>query len=152
MSSNLVVQIISLALWIFAFAGLEIQPDAVASDSYTALVTANWPLLTIIIVNLVGSLYKWYQTWKTDKPNFILFLRSPNWWVSFANIVLAWIASYGIVLPADAAQRIVEYVFTADWWNLAGYVIPSILGPVIMFFTKKKADAQKALLEKAKRL
>lgn len=141
MNSNLIVQGISLLLWILAFAGLEIQPDQVASDGYTALVTQNWPLITIVVINLIGSIYKWYQTWKTDKPNFVLFLRSPYWWVSFLNIVLSFAAMNGIVVPADAAAKIVEFAFAGEWWQLAGYLFPSIIGPVIYWLTNKKQQA-----------
>lgn len=146
-NTNLIVQGISLVLWILAFAGLEIKPEQVASDGYAALVTQNWPLLTIILVNLAGSFYKWYQTWETNRPNFVLFLRSPNWWASFGNIVLAWAATYGIVIPADAAQVIVNHVFAGEWWHLAGYLLPSVLAPIVAFLTKKKVEEQKAVLQ-----
>lgn len=147
--SNIIVQAISLALWVLAFAGLEIKPDQVAGDSYTALVTQNWPLLTIVVINLVGSIYKWYQTWQTNRPNFVLFLRSPFWWASFGNIVLAVSAMYGIVLPTDAAQKIVDFAFAGEWWQLVGYLFPSIIAPVIAFLTNKKAQEQKAILKQA---
>lgn len=137
-NSNLIVQGISLLLWILAFAGLEIQPDQVANDGYTALVTQNWPLITIVVINLIGSIYKWYQTWTTDRPNFVLFLRSPYWWASFANIAFSFAAMQGIVLPADAALKIVEFAFAGEWWQLAGYLFPSVIAPIVYWLTNKR--------------
>lgn len=138
MNSNLIVQLISLVLWVFALAGLQVNPDQIAGDAYAAFHTQNWTLVTIVVINLIGSFYKWYQTWKDNRPNFILFLRSPYWWASFANIVLAWIASYGIILPADAATKIVEFAFSGQWWQLAGYLLPSVIAPIVYFLTNKK--------------
>lgn len=146
LNSNLIVQFVSLVLWVFALAGLQINPEQTASDSYTALVTANWPLFTIIFVNIAGSVYKWVQTWKTNRPNFLLFLRSPYWWASFLNIIFAWMATKGIVVSADAAQRIVELAFSGDWWQLAGYILPSVIAPIVYFLTN---NLNKKIKEKA---
>lgn len=145
-NSNLIVQFISLALWVFAFAGLEVNPDDLASQGYAALVTKNWPLITLIAVNLGNSIWHWTQTWQTNKPNFLLFLRSHNWWASALNIGFAYAAMHGIVVPADAAQNIINFAFTGDWWNLAGYVLPNVLAPIVSALTKKPVEAQKAIL------
>lgn len=152
MNANIITQIISLVLWVFAFAGLQINPEQVASDTYTAVKTANWPLITIVLVNLATTFYKWYQTWQTNKPNFLLFLRSPNWIASALNIAFAIAATYGIVIPSDAAQVIVQHAFAGEWYHLAGYLLPSLLAPIVAFLTKDNVAAQKALLEKAKRI
>lgn len=152
MNTNLIVQGLSLVLWIFAFAGLQINPDQVANDAYVAVKTVNWPLITIVVINFIGTAYKWYETWKTDKPNFWLFLRSHNWWASALNIGFSVAAMYGIVISADAAGKIVEYGFMGDWWGLAGYILPTVIAPIVTFITKKKSDAQKALIAKGKRV
>lgn len=147
---NIVTQLVSLVLWAFAFAGLEIAPDQVAQDGYVAVITKNWPLLAIVIVNALGSVYKWWQTWKTNKPNFLMFLTSTNWWTSFGNIVAALLLQFtGIVLPVDAAQKITQFIFSADWIGLSGYILPVIFGLLSNLITKKKREEQKIVLARA---
>lgn len=143
MSSNIITQILSAVLWIFALAGLQISPDAVSTDAVVAVKTANWPLFLMLLINVGNSIWQWSLTWKTNKPNFILFLRSHNWWASVLNVLFAILLLNGIILPADAAQKVVEYAFSGEWWKLAGYALPSIIAPIVTFLTKKKADALK---------
>lgn len=144
MNSNIITQLVSVVLWIFALAGLQINPDATANDAVVSVQTANWPLFLMLLINIGNSIWQWSLTWKTNKPNFILFLRSHNWWASVLNVVFAIALLNGIVLPADAAHRVVEYAFSGDWWGLAGYALPAIIAPIVTFLTKKKADALKA--------
>ena len=142
LSNNLVVQIASLVLWVFALAGLEIDPQATGEKLVTNIVTQNWPLLVIVVINLGNSIFSWIKTWKTDKPNLIQFLRSPNWWISFCNILFAILAMRGIHVPEGASAQIVDYIFQGQWWSLLGYLIPNVLGPVIRALTAKPAPVQ----------
>lgn len=140
MTSNLVTQIASLALWIFALAGLQIVPEQVAGQAVTAIQTANWPLFLILLFNVGNSVWQWSLTWKTNKPGFINFLRSPNWWVSFCNILFAGLALKGIAIPAEASAQIVDYIFSGRYWELIGFLVPNVLGPIVKFLTTKKID------------
>jgi len=137
MSSNIVVQVISLILWVFALAGLQINPEQIAGQAGTAITTANWSLFLIVLFNLGNSAYQWAITWKSNRPNFLLFLKSTNWWISACNIAFAALAMKGIHIPAEASEKIVQYVFSGEWWALVGYAIPNIIGPVVKVLTKK---------------
>lgn len=136
-SSNLIVQIVSLVLWAVALMGLEVNPQVVGTDLLNSISTANWPLIIVVVVNLGNSLFSWIRTWKTNRPQFWLFLKSTNWWVSFCNILFAVLAMQGIVLPAEASATIVDLIFRGEWWTLLGFLIPNVLGPIIRFLTKK---------------
>ncbi len=138
-SSNLIVQIVSLALWAVALVGLQVNPEVVGTDIVNSISTKNWPLLIVVVINLGNSIFSWIKTWKTNRPDFWLFLKSTNWWVSFCNIAFALIAMQGIQLPNDAGEIIIDLVFRGQWWALAGYLIPNVIGPVIRFITAKKA-------------
>jgi len=138
-SNNLVVQIVSLVLWIVALAGLKVNPEQVGDDLVRSISTQNWSLLLIIIFNVGNSAFSWIRSWSTDKPNFLLFLRSTNWWISFCNIVFAGLAMRGIHVPAEASQQIVDMIFQGRWYALAGYLIPNVIGPVIRALVAKKA-------------
>ena len=131
LSNNLVVQIVSLVLWIVALAGLKVEPETVGDDLVTSISTQNWSLLLIIIFNVGNSLFSWIRTWKTNKPDFLLFLRSPNWWISACNIGFAALAMRGVHVPAEASAQIVDFIFKGQWFALAGYLIPNVIGPVI---------------------
>lgn len=137
LSNNLVVQIVSLALWVFALAGLQIDPNTTGEKIVTNITTQNWPLLVIIMINLGNSAFSWIKTWKTNRPDFIQFLRSPNWWISFCNILFAVLAMRGIHVPEGASEQIIAYVFQGQWWSLLGYLIPNVIGPVIRALTAK---------------
>lgn len=143
-NNNLVVQIASLVLWVFAIAGLHIDPNAVAEQGYTALITANWPLIVVILINFANTAFEWYKTWATNKPNFILFLRSPNWWSSALNVGFSFAVLHGINLPPEAAQRIIELAFSGKLWELAGYLLPSVIAPLVTWLTAKKNAEIKA--------
>lgn len=140
-SSNLAVQIVSLVLWAFALSGLQVNPEVTGTDLVNHITTQNWPLLFIVVINIGNSVYSWIRTWKTDKPNFLLFLKSPNWWISFCNILFAALAFKGITIPAEASEHIVKLVFDQQWWALLGYLIPNVLGPIIRALTTKKTPA-----------
>lgn len=139
MSSNLITQIVSLVLWVFALAGLQIDPTKVGADAVTAISTNNWSLFLIIIFNIGNSVWQWSQTWKNNKPNFILFLKSYNWWVSALNIGFAALALQGIVLPEGASEKIVEFAMNGEWWAMAGYMLPNIVAPIVRLLTSKKS-------------
>lgn len=135
---NLVTQIVSLALWVFALAGLQINPEMVSGQAVNAIETANWPLFLVIVFNVGNSVWQWSQTWKNDRPNFINFLRSPNWWISFCNVAFAALALKGVAIPADASQQIVDFAFSQRWWELVGFIFPNVVGPIIKGLTTKK--------------
>lgn len=137
LSSNLIVQVVSLVLWVFALAGLSVNPDTTSTDIVRNIETANWPLLAILVINLGNSIFAWISTWKNDKPNFAMFLRSPNWWISFCNILFSILATKGITIPSEAPQAIVDMVFSGQYWALIGYLIPNVFGPVIRALTAK---------------
>lgn len=141
MSNNLIVQLVSLVLWVFALAGLRVNPDTTGTDIVNYISTANWPLLLVIVINLGNSVFSWVTTWKTNKPNFVLFLRSPNWWISACNIAFAALAMRGVTIPIEASKQIVDMIFSGQYWALIGYLIPNVLGPVIRAFTAKKVTA-----------
>ena len=141
MSSNLIVQLVSLVLWVFALAGLQIDPGKVGTDAVTAISTQNWSLFLIVIFNVGNSVWQWAQTWKNNKPNFILFLKSYNWWVSALNIGFAVIAMQGITLPEGASEKIVEFAMNGEWWAMAGYMLPNIVAPIVRALTAKKTVA-----------
>lgn len=144
LSNNLVVQIVSLLLWIVALAGLKVNPETVGDDLVTSISTQNWSLLLIIIFNLGNSAFSWIRTWSTDKPNFLQFLRSPNWWISACNIGFAALAMRGIYVPAEASAQIVDFIFKGQWYALAGYLIPNVIGPVIRAVLDRKTSTPTA--------
>lgn len=144
MSSNVIVQVVSLILWVFALAGLQINPETVADQSVTAITTQNWSLFLIVLFNVGNTLWQWAQTWKNNKPNFLLFLKSYNWWVSALNIGFAVVAMQGVVLPADASDKIVQFVMDKEYWALIGYLIPNIIAPIVRLITAKKTDTATA--------
>lgn len=137
-SSNLIVQIVSAVLWIFAIAGLQINPETTGTDLVNHISTSNWPLLLVLIINVGNSAFSWIMTWKTNKPNFSLFLKSTNWWVSFCNILFSVLAMRGITVPIDASHQIVDFIMDKQWWALVGYLLPNVIGPAIRAFTKKQ--------------
>lgn len=143
LNNNLIVQIVSLALWVFALAGLQVNPEVVGTDLVNHITTQNWPLLLLIAINLGNSVFSWVKTWQTNKPDFLLFLRSPNWWISFCNILFAFLAIKGIQVPADAGDQIVQMLFSGQYWALIGYLIPNVIGPVIRALTAKKVPASR---------
>lgn len=145
-NNNIITQLISLVLWIFALAGLHIDPAQTAEQGYSALITQNWPLAVLVLVNVANSVFEWYKTWTTNKPNFILFLRSPNWWASALNVAFSFAVMNGIQLPPDAAQKIVELAFSGKLWELGGYLLPSVIAPIVALLTKKQNAQRNAAI------
>lgn len=132
LSVNTVNMIISAILWIAVAAGLKnVNPDDVAQGITSSIATQAWPFLALIGTNLVTSIVYWTKTWKTDKPNFLAFLTSLNFWITVGNIGISIAFMYGIVLPEDAGVRIAEYIRSGDWWNLVAYASTNIVKPIV---------------------
>lgn len=134
LSINTINMIISGVLWVLVAAGLKnVNPDDVAQGITSSIINQAWPFLALIGTNLVTAIVYWARTWKTDKPNFLAFLTSLNFWITIGNIGGSIAMMYGIVLPEDAAIRIADFIRSGDWWNLVTYAIANILKPI---FTK----------------
>jgi hypothetical protein len=139
-SANLIIQGLSLVLWALALAGLEVNPEETASGIVTHITANNMILLAIALGNLGLIVYKWIRTWKTDQPNFALFLKSINWWASLANFVGAILLSYDIVLPPGTLDQVVALIFEQKYWEMAGLVLVNIVPVIVKKLTEKKVE------------
>ncbi len=129
---NTINQILTAILWVLAFAGLQINADQTATDLTNAIVMKSWPFVGLIITNIGTMFYYWIKTWNTDRPNFLAFLKSINWWFNVANLVAGAFKLFtGIDIPPEATQKIVQYIFDRQWWELLSFVFISLILPII---------------------
>lgn len=136
---NTINQLLSAVLWVFAFAGLKINADQVATDLSNAIVTKSWPFVALLVTNVGTMAFYWIKTWNTDKPNFFAFAKSINWWFNLANIVASAIYFFtGLYIPPEATQQIVQYIYDRQWWELATFVFVNFILPFIRKLAVKK--------------
>ena len=88
----------------------------------------------MLIFNVGAVAFHWIKTWQNDKPNFVAFLRSNNWWLSFANIVASILMMTGINIPPETADQIVSAVFAQDWYGLAALAFVNLILPIARKF------------------
>lgn len=147
---NLTNMVLSAVLWFLYASGLtSINPDQTATDITNAILQEAWPLLLMIAWNLGTTIYYWVKTWKTDKPNFLGFLTSVNFWLVLFNIGGAIAAMYGIYIPEDAGQRIATFIQQKDFVNLGLWVAINIILPVFKKITDNKTEKGQAKLAAA---
>ena len=137
---NLPVQIVSLILAAFVAAGLNIDPNASASEIVTAVKSVSLPLILTALINLGSMVYLWVRTWKTDKPNFGAFITSRSWLVSLSSIVIPAVALIGVEIAPDDAAKLIDYGLAGNWQAFAGQAT-MILFAVIGTFLKPKLQA-----------
>lgn len=119
---NLPVQILSLILYAFVAAGLNINAESSAVEIIAAVKSASLPLILTAVINFGSMAYLWIKTWKTDKPNFWAFITSRSWLVSFSNIVIPALALVGIAISPDDAIRLIDLGLAGDWRAFVGQI------------------------------
>lgn len=119
---NLPVQILSLILYAFVAAGLNINADSTAAEIVAAVKGASLPLILTAVINLGSMAYLWIKTWKTDKPNFWAFITSRSWLISAANIVLPALAVIGIQLNLEDVKALIDLGLAGDWRAFTGQI------------------------------
>jgi uncharacterized membrane protein len=135
---NTVNQGISLFLWVFVLAGLKIDPNTTSTQLIDSIQSKNWAFLGMLIFNTGAVAFHWIKTWQNDKPNFGAFLRSNNWWLSFANIAASLLLLVGVNLPPETSDQIVGAIFQKDWWALATLAFTNLLLPIIRRFVEQR--------------
>lgn len=141
-STNFLTQVLSVVLWAFVLAGLKIDPSQTADTLINSFSGSSWALAFIAVANLANSIWQWVKTIRAQggiTKDFWAFLRSTNWWTSFANIVVSGLALLGVQLPPDLAGEAVRLVFERKWLDFAVLIGGNVVNILVHFFTKNKA-------------
>ena len=136
---NLGVQILSAILYAFVLAGLNIEPNATATDIIAAIKAQSLPLILTVLFNLGTMIWIWVKTWKTAKPNFWAFITSRSWLISLANIIIPALALVGIVLPIETATKLIDDGLAGNWTSFISTLIITIIGIIGTWLKPKLA-------------
>jgi len=137
---NLPVQIVSLIMAAFVAAGLNIDPNATASEIVAAVKSVSLPLILTAVINLGSMVYLWIKTWKTNKPNFWAFITSRSWLISLGSILIPALALIGVQIAPDDAAKLIDYGLAGNWQAFAGQAA-MMLFAVIGTLIKPKLQA-----------
>lgn len=137
---NLPVQIVSLILYAFVAAGLNINADASAAEIVAAVKSVSLPLILTAVINLGSMVYLWIKTWNTNRPNFWAFITSRSWLISLANIAIPALALIGVQLNIAEVTALIDLGLAGDWKAFTGQ-IAVMLFAVIGTWLKPKLQA-----------
>lgn len=143
-SRNFLVNIVTLVMLVFTGAGYEITADpvAVAEGIASGNATVVLGILVPIIFNIVTKLAQNAWAWNWG------FLKSSNFWVQFATVVLVGVTAYvGIEFAEDAAGNVIT---SFDATNIIPFIIAllmNIINPIVHFFKKDKEENESSELE-----
>lgn len=142
-STNYIVNVVSVILYAFSLSGLNIDPDATAAQIITVLTTGNYTALFVLLLNLGNSLFQWIKTLRTDFDMFWSFLRSTNWWTSFLNMAVGLVIYAGYLLPTDIpaelSTEVAQYAAEGSWLVALIALVSNVANILIHKLTKNPA-------------
>lgn len=144
---NLSVQILSAILYAFVLAGLNIDPNATATDIIAAIKAQSLPLILTVLFNLGTMIWMWVRNWPKSRPEFWAFFTSRSWLISVANIIIPALALIGVVLPLETATKLIDDGLAGNWTSFISTLIITIVG-IIGTWLKPKLKAQTVSMNK----
>ena len=117
---------------------LGIDPVATAEQIALEVQNQNWIGIGLIAVGSANAFIHWFNQLRQDPGMFWQFLRSTNWWVTFATVAFAVYTFYfGIEIDPGVAQEIVDAAVNQDWVNLIVIVLINLINPLTKQVVKK---------------
>jgi ABC-type uncharacterized transport system permease subunit len=141
--SNLVTQIVSVIILALSASGLNVTATDF-SQIIEFVENGKWLALGLFLVNIGKSVTSWVKTWRETPTLLLQFLRSTNWWTSFANMVVAIITGFGVIIPDEVTQAVpdvISYALSGQWSLLITAIVANITNILIHRFVKKPEQA-----------
>lgn len=143
-SSNLITQILTFILSVFAMAGAAFPGGAegTASEISQTILSGSgvWAIGAVIVLNLVNPLYHFFV--KNKGGNKLLaVLGSPNFFISLFSLLSGIAIVAGIGIPDGTGEAVIGAIFAKDWSALAILIFSNILSPIVRYFRNKRIPA-----------
>lgn len=132
-SRNFFVNLVSLIFMMLQYNGMDTSGtpeqvvDIIAGGDLSLI-------LGVLIANLLNPIMKIIsnaQQWDWG------FVKSQNFWVQVATLLLAAIAIMGVQFPDGAAARIVNTIFGGEFGAILVAIVINFVNPLYYFFFKK---------------